>query len=101
MGHMEKTFGSLTKNKMLRMNVVSVQKYLLEYKQTTKVLTTTIEKFRSALRLHFFDKGIFDEWQAKWDQPMARMVASMRRVEGMQKRRGNSDYSGRGMGKKK
>ena len=42
---MEKTFGTLTKNKMLRMNVVSVQKYLLQYKQTTKVLTTTIDKF--------------------------------------------------------
>ena len=98
---MERTFGKLTKNKMLRLNVITVQKYLLSFKQTTKVLTSTIDKFRSALRLHFVDADIFDTWMAKWDKPMARMVASMRRVEGLQKRNGNSDYSGRGTGKKK
>ena len=98
---MERTFGKLTKNKMLRLNVIKVQKYLLSFKQTTKVLTSTIDKFRSALRLHFVDADIFDTWMAKWDKPMARMVASMRRVEGLQKRNGNSDYSGRGTGKKK
>ena len=38
---MERTFGKLTKNKMLRLNVIKVQKYLLSFKQTTKVLTSS------------------------------------------------------------
>ena len=57
---MELTFGKLTKRKMLRLNVITVQKYLLTFKQTTKVLTSTIDKIRSALRLQFVDAGIFD-----------------------------------------
>ena len=98
---LKKTFGALTKRRLKQLKVEQFENYLLKYKQTTKVLTSTLDKFRSSLRLHFIDMGLEEVWNTEWSPKLKTFISASNRVEGLQKKRGNKNYAGRGMGKKK